>query len=120
MRAIHRESGRTVAERVVVARLFTERGRGWIGRLPAAGEGLWLPGCPCIHTGGLRIAIDVIWCGPYGVIRRVDMAVRPWRIVAARDATDVCEVVAGAAAGLAPGDHLDLVAGDASGPALLS
>lgn len=109
---MHRESGRTVAERVVVARTFTARLRGWVGRLPEADEGLWLPRCACIHTGGLRIVIDVIWCGPGGIIRRVDRSVRPWRVVAVRGALDAYEVPAGGAAGLAPGDHLDLVADD--------
>ena len=108
LRAIHRESGRTIAERVVVARTFTARLRGWVGRLPAAGEGLWLPRCACVHTIGLRIAIDVIWCGRCGVIRRVDRFLPPWRMAAARGATDACEVAAGGAAGLAPGDHLGL------------
>jgi len=110
LRAVHRESGRTVAERVVVASTFVRRLRGWIGRRPAPDEGLWLRRCACIHTVGLRIAIDLIWCDLRGVILRVDRSVRPWRGVAARGAVGVCEVPEGGAIGLLPGDHLDLVA----------
>jgi uncharacterized membrane protein (UPF0127 family) len=110
LRAVHRESGRTVAARVVVAATFVRRLSGWIGRRPASDEGLWLPRCACIHTAGLRIAIDLIWRDPCGVIRRVDRSVRPWRVVAVQGAADVCEVPEDGAAGLVPGDHLDLVA----------
>ena len=111
-RAVHRESGRTVAERVLAARTFMTRARGWIGRRPERGEGLWLPRCVWIHTAGLRAAVDVIWCGPHGLILRVDRSLSPWRMAAARGAESVCEVSDGDAIGLLPGDHLDFVIGD--------
>jgi hypothetical protein len=65
-----------------------------------------------IHTGGLRIGIDVIWCARHGLTLRVDRAACPWRVVTARSAEGACEGPAGGAIGLQPGDHLDLVAGD--------
>jgi uncharacterized protein len=111
-RAVHRESGRIVAERVVVAETITVRARGWIGRRPERGEGLWLPRCAWIHTAGLRAPIDVVWCGPDGFILRVDRSLSPWRMAAARGAQSVCEVSDGNAIGLLPGDHLDFVIGD--------
>lgn len=98
-----------VADRVVAALTFGQRLRGWIGRLPARDEGLWLPRCGYIHTCGLRVAIDAIWCGRDGVILRVDRSLRPWRIAAAPGAAGVCELSEHHAAVLAPGDHLDLV-----------
>jgi len=116
LRAVHRESGRTIAAPLIVARTFTSRARGWIGRRPAPGEGLWLPRCACIHTCGLHIAIDAVWCGPGDVIVRINRSVRPWRIAAAKGAENVCEIAAGGAIGLAPGDHLDLVAGQTGEP----
>jgi uncharacterized protein len=106
---IHRESGRTVADRVAAAAGFVGRLRGWIGHEPLRGEALWLRCCAAVHTAGLRASVDLVWCGGDGVIMRVEPSVRPWRLAVVRGARDVWELSAGGAHGLTMGDHLDVV-----------
>jgi len=92
-----------------MAATFGARLRGWIGRHPQPGEALWLGRCAWIHTWGVPAAIDVVWCASDGTVRRTLSGLRPWRAARVRGAADVCELPAGQAAGVALGDHLDLV-----------
>jgi uncharacterized membrane protein (UPF0127 family) len=105
----HRESGRLLAVRCRIAGTFWARLRGWVGYLPQPGDGLWVRPCGLIHTFGMRVPIDIIFCGGDGTVRRVVPSLRPGRTAMASGSTQVCELPAGQAAGIAPGHHLDLV-----------
>ncbi len=105
----HRESGRLITTRCRVAGTFWARLRGWVSHCPGPGEGLWLHDCRTIHTVGVPVAIDAVFCGRGGIVRRVVAPLRACRLAWAAGATQVCELPAGGAAGIAPGDHLDLV-----------
>ncbi|HLJ61582.1 MAG TPA: DUF192 domain-containing protein [bacterium] len=111
----HRESGRTLAGRCDVASTCWSRVRGWIGRRAAAGDALWLVPCAWVHTVGMRCTIDVVFCARDGTVVRVVTDVRPGRVVRAAGAAVTCELPAGGAAGVRPGDHLHLVHGAISG-----
>gem|GEM_PF-1538264 len=103
----HRESGRVLASRCRLAQTFWARLRGWIGHRPGRGEALWLRPCAAVHTIGMEAAIDVVLLGRCGEVRRVLVALPPGRLVGGPGVTEVCELPAGTAAGIAPGDHLD-------------
>ncbi len=110
MRAVrHRESGRLIATRCRVAGTCWARLRGWVSHRPGPGEGLWLHDCRTIHTMGVPVAIDAVFCGREGLVRRVVASLRSCRLARAAGATQVCELPEGGAAGILPGDHLDLV-----------
>lgn len=102
--------GVVIAERVRVARSFVRRFLGLMGRPRLRpGEGLLLDPCSSIHTFLMRFPIDVVYVGPDHVVRRVDHAMRPWRIGPLfTGAAYVVELAAGTAreAGVAPGDQL--------------
>ncbi len=102
----HRESGRILAACGRVAGTFWARLRGWVGHAPRPGEGLWLRPCGRIHTWGMRVPIDVIFCAADGTVLRVARALPPWRTAWADGATQVCELPGGAAAGVVPGHHV--------------
>jgi len=105
----HRESGRVVAARCLVACAFWARLRGWIGRRPADGEALWLVPCASVHTVGMRARIDVLFCARDGEVIKAVRRLRPCRFARARGAAGACELPSGAAAGVVAGDHLDRV-----------
>ncbi len=110
MRAVrHRESGRLIATRCRVAGTFWACLLGWVSHRPRPDEGLWLYDCRTIHTVGVPVAIDAVFCGHGGEVRRVIASLRPCRLARAARATQVCELPEGGAAGIVPGDHLDLV-----------
>lgn len=109
MQVRHRESGRVLAERCRVAETFCARLRGWLAHRPLAGEGLWLRPCRWIHTIGVPGSIDVVFCDDHGMVSRVIAGLRPGRFAGATGSAAVCEIPAGGAAGVAPGDHLDLL-----------
>ncbi len=102
--------GVVIAERVRVARSFVRRFLGLMGRRGLRpGEGLLLDPCSSIHTFLMRFPIDVVYVGPDHVVRRVDHAMRPWRIGPLfTGAAYVVELAAGTArqVGVAPGDRL--------------
>ena len=105
----HRESGLVLAVRCDVAATWGRRCRGWLGRRPARGDALWLTPCAAVHTAGMRVPIDVVFCGSDGTVVAVARALRPWRAAGARGAAAACELPAGAASPVMPGDHLDRV-----------
>jgi uncharacterized membrane protein (UPF0127 family) len=75
-----------------VARGFRQRliGLAWSGSPRAAA--LLLPRCRSVHTFGMRFALDLYWLDARGDIVRVDLGVRPGRIVRCRAARSVVEV----------------------------
>ncbi len=98
-----------LAERCRAAETFGARLRGWLAHRPRSGEGLWLRPCAWIHTLGVPVPIDVVFCSLDGAVRRVVSGLRPARFAGTAGAAMVCELPAGGAAGVAPGDHLDLL-----------
>jgi uncharacterized protein len=64
------------------------------GRPPPA-HALLLPGCRCVHTCGMRFALDLVWLDAEGRVLSIDEGVRPWRMRSRRDAAAVLEVAAG-------------------------
>ncbi len=109
MRVRHRESGRVLADRCWVAESFWARLRGWLAHTPLTGEGLWVRRCRWIHTAGVRVPLDVIFCDDDGTVDRIVAGLGPGRIAGAAGSTAVCELPAGGAAGVVHGDHLDLL-----------
>jgi uncharacterized membrane protein (UPF0127 family) len=62
---------------------------------PPPGHALLLPGCRCVHTCGMRFALDLVWLDAEGRVLSIDEGVRPWRMRSRRDAAAVLEVAAG-------------------------
>ncbi len=100
--------------RVVVAASLPARLRGWIGRVPATGDGaLWLVGVRAVHTFGVRGPIDVVFVGAEGHVLRVRPRVEPRRVLVGPWGTrDTLELPPGDAArlGVGLGERLRLVA----------
>jgi hypothetical protein len=91
------------------ARTFAQRARGLLWFAPlAAGEALWIPQCPSIHTVGMAYAIDVLFLDAQGRVLRVAQAVGPLRFRLCRGAVSVIELLAGQAQalGMRPGQHI--------------
>ena len=61
-------------------------------------RGLWLPRTRSIHTGGMRMALDLLWLDGDGAVVRRDDGVGPGRLRGCRGAASVVEVAAGAGA----------------------
>ena len=64
-----------------VARTSWSRFIGLMGRadLPA-GRALWIEPCNSIHMFFMRFAIDVLFLDRDGVVKRVLLRLRPWRV----------------------------------------
>jgi uncharacterized membrane protein (UPF0127 family) len=107
LRRVH--DGRVVCRRCVLADTFWTRFRGLMGRasLPQD-EGLLIRPAGEIHMFFMRFAIDAVFCDRDLRVLKVVPALKPWRLAAARGASVVIELAAGAAAGVEPGDQLAL------------
>jgi uncharacterized protein len=64
--------------------------------LDAAGPGLFLPRCRCVHTFGMRFALDLIFLGEASQPVSVRHQVPPRRIAVERRARAVLELPAAA------------------------
>ena len=62
---------------------------------PPPGTALLLARCRCVHTCGMRFALDLVWLDAGGGVLGIDEGVRPWRVRSRRDAAAVLEVAAG-------------------------
>src|SRR2546423_10657317 len=80
---------------VVVARSFRTRLVGLALRRAPPRHALLIPGCRCVHTFGMRFALDLVWLDARGRVVGVDLAVPPNRVVARRGARAVLEAPAG-------------------------
>jgi uncharacterized membrane protein (UPF0127 family) len=101
--------GRVICDRCVLAETFWMRFRGLMGRasLPPD-EGMVFRGTGEIHMFFMRFAIDAVFCDRDLRVLKVARGLKPWRLAAARGATVVIELAAGAADGVEPGDRLAL------------
>ncbi len=104
-------SGRVVAARC--HRAATARAR-LIGLLftpdLAADEALWLEPCASVHTAALRAPIGCAFLDARRASAAGGQPPPRWRVAAARGARAVVECRAGALAGVAPGQRLELAA----------
>ena len=87
---------RLLAASVHLADTFWPRLKGLLGTaaLPE-GEGLWLCPCNCVHTCGMRYAIDVLFVDSDGRILKLVQALAPWRSACCWRAAAVLELPAG-------------------------
>jgi uncharacterized protein len=77
---------------VIVADTPVARLRGLLGRRDPPPFALRLERCRCVHTFGMRFALDLHWLDAGGAVVRVDRDVGPGRIRACRRARSVVEV----------------------------
>jgi uncharacterized membrane protein (UPF0127 family) len=70
--------------------------RGLLGHRVPPPFALRLERCRCVHTFGMRFALDLHWLGADGATLRIDRAVAPSRVRACRRAVAVVEVPVGA------------------------
>ena len=113
--------GAVVASSCEVARTFTTRFMGLMGRA-GLGEGaaLWIEPCSSIHMMFMRFPIDAVFVDREGTVVKVAPRVRPWIGMAmAGGAHATIELEAGVAERLklAPGDRLVLKASSDAGAA---
>lgn len=80
---------------VRVARTPLTRMRGLLGRREPPPFALRLERCRCVHTVGMRFALDLHWLDAAGAVVRVDRGVPSGRVRACRRARAVVEVPAG-------------------------
>ena len=87
---------RLLAASVQLANTFWPRLKGLLGTaaLPE-GEGLWLCPCNCVHTCGMRYAIDVLFLDSDGRILKLVQELAPWRSACCWQAAAVLELPAG-------------------------
>lgn len=110
-----RDRFRGLAVRGLGNGLWLAEARAWRARLVGlallaempAELGLLLPRCRCVHTFGMRFALDLVFLDAGGRVVRVVRGVGPRRVVACRRAAAVVEARAGEggrfAAALDPG-----------------
>src|SRR4051794_12617892 len=80
---------------VLVARSFRRRLLGLALRRTPPGHALLIPRCSCVHTFGMRFALDLVWLDSAGRVLAVDRGVPPNRVVARRGAQALLEAPAG-------------------------
>lgn len=104
-----KSNGTVVADRCHLAVSPWSRMRGLLGRASLAhGEAMLFRPAGSIHMFFMRFTIDAVFCDRDLVVLDVVPSLRPWRMASRRGAKVVIELAEGAAAGLAPGDHLAL------------
>lgn len=110
MAQLRTAEGRVVCAQCAVASTPWKRFVGLQGRRSlAADEGLLFPHTGSIHMFFMRFAIDAVFCDAELRVLKVAREVKPWRTAAARGAKTTIELPVGGAAGLEPGDRLELV-----------
>jgi uncharacterized membrane protein (UPF0127 family) len=103
------DDGTVVCAKCVLAETFWLKFRGLMGRssLPPD-EGMLFRPAGSIHMFFMRFPIDVVFCDRDLRVVKVVRGLKPWRTAAARRAKVTIELAVGAAAGLEPGDPLEL------------
>lgn len=106
--------GSIVCERCALAVNPLTRMRGLLGRASLApDEGMLFRPAGSIHMFGMRFAIDAVFCDRDLVVLDVVRSLKPWRTASRRGAKVVVELAEGAAAGVRPGDRLEIATIDA-------
>jgi uncharacterized membrane protein (UPF0127 family) len=81
---------------IILADTPWRRLRGLLGHRTPPPHALHLEPCRCVHTFGMRFALDLHWLDRDGLPLRVDRAVPPRRVRLCRGARAVVEVPTGA------------------------
>ena len=85
------------------------KGRGWIGRRPSPGQALILVNARQVHTFGMKVPIDVVFCDARWDVLHVARHLSSKRITKwVRRARYVIELPAGTAQGLERGQRLSV------------
>lgn len=105
-----KSDGTVIAAQIALAETPLRRMKGLLGRRELSpGEGMLFRPAGSIHMFFMRIGLDVVFCDADLRVVRVVRGLRPWRIAGARGAKVAIELGAGGAAGVEPGDRLQLV-----------
>lgn len=113
----HCGRSRVIVPGLEVAARHLQRMKGLLGRdgLPPGG-GMLIAPCSSIHMFFMRFAIDAVFFGASGEVRKVYRNLAPWRIGFCAGAAGVIELAAGEAErlGLQTGDQLCVVEQEAT------
>lgn len=101
-------TGERLGMQISLARSFWQRLVGLIPRHHLSpGTGLYLPGCPTVHTHFMRVPLDLIYLDGDGRVLAVRREVRPWRAPGSvRGAVNLLELPTGGAGRTRVGDLL--------------
>jgi uncharacterized membrane protein (UPF0127 family) len=97
LQIINQRNGIQVATGAQMAQTWKQRLVGLLAHKELRqGQGMWLSPCKSVHTIGMRFPIDVIFLDKNNRIKKLDQAVKPYRIcLAKKGAYSVLEVPAG-------------------------
>ncbi len=98
LRIVNTTRGTVVADRAGVAGSSAERRTGLLKHsefLP--GDGLWIAPCECIHTFGMKFAIDAVFLTKQKKVAKIAAALPRRRLAMALLADSVLELPAGTA-----------------------
>ncbi len=99
LRVTNLTRGTVVAERATLAGSSSERRTGLLKRTDLqVGEGLWIAPCECIHTFGMKFAIDAIFITSKNRVTKISTNLPRRRVALAIRADSVLELPAGTAA----------------------
>lgn len=108
-RALRKSDGTVVCARCEIAANPWRRMRGLLGRASLApDEGMLFRPAGSIHMFFMRFPIDAVFCDRELRVLDVERGLRPWRAAGRKGAKVVIELAEGAAAGVFPGDRLEL------------
>lgn len=80
MKLLHKASNQIIADNVIVAKSFTDRFFGLMGKKDLKlNHCLWIKRCNNIHTHFMRFPIDVVFLNKDLTIVAIKMAIKPWR-----------------------------------------
>ena len=106
---LKKADGTVVCARCEIADSPFVRMRGLLGRSSLApDEGMLFRPAGSIHMFFMRIPLDVVFCDRELRVLDVERDLQPWRTAGRKGAKVVIELPAGGAAGIEPGDRLEL------------
>ena len=111
------KGGRPLAPLALATEDVSERIEGWMRKDSVAeGEGILIAPCASVHTVGMRISIDVVFLDESLRVTKIAsplapnrFAFAPFKSLLKSWRSQALELPAGAAAGLKPGDILEVV-----------
>src|SRR5215831_11528076 len=98
LRIVNATRGTVIADRVSIAGSSAERRTGLLKHselLP--GDGLWIAPCECIHTFGMKFAIDAVFLNKKKKVAKIAAGLPRRRLAMALLADSVLELPAGTA-----------------------
>jgi uncharacterized protein len=86
-----KKQGRIIANEVKIAKTFTERFMGFMGRKTISQEDILVfPKCNSIHTFFMRVPIDVIFVTAEGTVVRIVSCLKPWNLLWPQKSSSHC------------------------------